>query len=187
MVATNGKQTHAVCLYCKKGFDPIRSTQITCGGEECKKKHREHLTKNPASKRDEAPAKAKERTLTPQEWGDRNPAAIAPKKSSAASVGQGEGVQQGVQQAPPAAGLPVAPTLLEAEPVVAKSYGLTVDQLDEAMDRATGCPILAAVLALEAVPREKHNAIMDVLEARHQAKLAAARAEGLLQALGVQP
>lgn len=99
---------------------------------------------------------------------------------------------------PENAGLPVAiptqtqthnpriyeqPTLPVAEAVVAKSYGLTSAELDEAMDRVTGCPILAAVLAIEAVPHSKRNGVMELVETRAAIRRAEQEADRLLSSL----
>lgn len=172
--ATKNGKAAKTCPYCNKGFDPIRSTQISCGSDTCKKAHQCHLHKHPASSR---------LNLVPAE-----------KESSATTGVQGEGVQ-----APSAAGLDRPAEDVASGPPASREHmagPLGVEALlpEQGTDSADprresyfdeAPTLLRAVLAMEAVPREKHNAIMDVLEARYQAKLAAARAEGLLQALGV--
>lgn len=135
------------CPYCREKFTARRSTQVTCGAEECKRLHVNHLTKHPAN-------------------GAAKPAAAPPP----------------VDAKPPAP--PVeAPPLAVAEEVVAKSYGLTPPELDEAMDAQTGDPILRALLAVEALPREKWLGLWDLLEARAEVAEQQRKVDDLLSRL----
>lgn len=187
----NGKQAHAVCPYCKKGFDPIRCTQITCGGEACKKAHQAFLVKTPARKRDEAEAPP----VGPPPAGKAD-YAKAYDKSSAALDGQGEGVQQ----APPAAGLDRPSEDVATGPPASREHmaGPLGVSCCDLTDSCAECPnnpekrtdpilqadpILRAVLALEALPRKKREGVLALVDARATARRAEQEAEELLASL----
>lgn len=177
--ATKNGKAAKTCPYCNKGFDPIRSTQISCGSDTCKKAHQCHLHKHPASSR---------LNLVPAE-----------KESSATTGGQGEGVQ-----APPAAGLdkpsedvrqpvpassgqqagPLGVDTVLCSPPVAATARVEV-AATTVIPRDSGCPILAAISAMEAIGPEKWSGVLHVLEARLEANAAWERANGLLAGLVV--
>lgn len=171
--------TKMACPYCKKEFEPKRSGQITCGGERCKKDHISFLSSGP-----------ERRALGP----GAAPIGRHPK-SSAAPDGQGEGVQQ----APPAAGLdrpsedvatgPPASREHMAGPLGVSCCDLTdscaecPNNPEKADPILSADPILRAVLALEALPRKKREGVLALVDARATARRAEQEAEELLASL----
>lgn len=210
--ATNGK-AHAVCPYCKKGFNPIRSTQVSCGEEKCKKAHQAFLHKHPVSTRPAVdPAAVMDRAKADLEaWDGKSASEVAkaPPEVKAALLKRGaqSALADGTYDTPASDGIygdepgtfrccppgqercsMCAPTPKEAAfaaiPTLHQEHNPRIyEQRDSRNPHA--CPILAAVLALEAVPDEKRAGVLDIVEARREVALAQARAEGLLQALAV--
>ena len=178
--------TKPVCPYCKEGFDPKRSGQITCGAEVCKKKHVAFLSSGPERKKlgpgappvgrhpaGEAPAGKAD--YTRPEVPDTTPAPPPPATiHELLEKGAREALAAGDYETPASDGI------FGSEP---EAYEIDLSSIQRDARNPNACPVLAAVLALEALPPEKTNAILDLVDARRQARLAEARAAGLLREL----
>lgn len=84
---------------------------------------------------------------------------------------------------PEVAAFAQGPSLEQAEQVVARSWGLTREQLDAHLDRTTQDPIMVAVLALEALPAGKVEGVLALMAARATIARAEQEAEELLASL----
>lgn len=143
------------CPYCREKFTALRCTQVTCGGAECKRLHVNHLTKHPANGAAAPPT----------------PPPVEAKKT--VLVFEGEELEL----------KPIQPPVDPAPPrplVVATSYN--PGPLDPPPEES-GDPILRAVLAVEALPREKWVGLWDLLEARAEVAAQQRKVDDLLSRL----
>jgi len=190
MAATAAK---LCCKYCGEEIklrpQDRNITRVTCGSKECSKKHINFLSTGKKSRAINgttiAPAAVLEAALERakpdlEKWDKKQAPPQAPVQPDAPVL----------CGSPDSSGLPVTPTAEDGTPVLvtipeqpAQQHNPRCYQL--AVEVPTSLLVMSAVIAMEALPDEKWAGIMEVLQARREARLVAERAEGLLQALGV--